>query len=153
MSDGRTTEATMERRLARLDLSSKEQGWSERYVLFDHLVDPDLARPRQRFEGICKFIRDLLAHRWVRTRQVRERENPKRVYYLSMEFLIGRTLSNNITNLMAEPLVKKALEREGFDWHHLAELEPDAGLGNGGLGRLAACFIESLATLDISSMG
>jgi starch phosphorylase len=58
-------------------------------------VDPPLARPRQRFEAVAKLIRDLLAHRWVKTRQTRERANPKRVYYLSMEFLIGRTLTNN----------------------------------------------------------
>src|SRR5438876_946663 len=70
-----------------------------------------------------------------------------------MEYLIGRTLTNNITNLMAEPAVNEALEREGLDWHQVAELEPDAGLGNGGLGRLAACFIDSLATLQFSGVG
>jgi starch phosphorylase len=143
----------MERRPDRLDPLSKDHSWADRYILLDHLVDPSLARPRQKFEGICKFIRDLLAPRWVKTRQVRERENPKRVYYLSMEFLIGRTLTNNVTNLMAEPALQKALAREGVDWHQLAELEPDAGLGNGGLGRLAACFIDSIASLGLSGMG
>jgi starch phosphorylase len=122
-------------------------------LLYEHLVDPKLARPRQRFEALARMIRDHLAQRWVRTRDTRERENPKRVYYLSMEFLIGRTLGNNIINLLAEPLVKKALEREGIDWRQVAELEPDAGLGNGGLGRLAACFIDSMATLDLSAVG
>ena len=90
--------------------------------------------PGSEFEAVAKFIRDLLAHRWVKTRQVRERENPKRIYYLSMEFLIGRTLTNNIINLMAEPLLQQALAREGIDHRLLAELEPDAGLGNGGPG-------------------
>ncbi len=145
-----TTEDAIERRLG---LSGKDRDWADRYVLLDHMVQPDLARPRQCFEAICKSVRDLLAHRWVKTRVTRERENPKRVYYLSMEFLIGRTLSNNILNLMAEPVVQQSLARQGIDWRHLAELEPDAGLGNGGLGRLAACFIDSLATLGISAMG
>src|SRR6187401_3533396 len=89
-------EDPIERDLARLGAAGKQRDWQDRYLLLDHLVHPDLARPRQRFEAVCKFVRDLLAHRWVKTRQTRERENPKRVYYLSMEFLIGRTLSNNI---------------------------------------------------------
>src|SRR5262249_18517172 len=107
----------------------------------------------QQFEAIGRFIRDLLAHRWIKTRQARERANPKRIYYLSMEFLIGRALSNNIINLLAEPLVQQALRRQGLTYRPIAELEPDAGLGNGGLGRLAACFIDSLATLQYSAMG
>ncbi len=133
--------------------TATREDWAKRYLMLDHLVMPDLARPRQRFEAVCKFVRDLLADRWIKTRQVRERENPKRVYYLSMEFLIGRTLANNVVNLLAEPTVNKALAREGIDWRNLAELEPDAGLGNGGLGRLAACFIDSIATLGLSGMG
>src|SRR5262249_35691731 len=78
---------------------------------------------------------------------------PKRVYYLSMEFLIGRSLINNITNLMVDPLVQEAVKHEKIDMRKLAELEPDAGLGNGGLGRLAACFIDSLATLQVPAVG
>jgi glycogen/starch/alpha-glucan phosphorylases len=89
----------------------------------------------------------------VKTRLTREQANPKRVYYLSMEFLLGRTLNNNIINLAAAPLVQRALDREGWDLTRLLEEEPDAGLGNGGLGRLAACFIDSLATLQYSAMG
>ena len=116
-------------------------------------MDPLTARPRQRFEAVARFIRDLVAHRWVKTRQARENANPKRIYYLSMEFLIGRTLNNNMMNLAAEPLVQKAMSREGWDFPQLLEEEPDAGLGNGGLGRLAACFIDSLATLQFSAMG
>ena len=111
------------------------------------------ARPRQRFEAVARFIRDLVAHRWVKTRQARENANPKRIYYLSMEFLIGRTLNNNMMNLAAEPLVQGAMKREGWNFPELLEEEPDAGLGNGGLGRLAACFIDSLATLQYSAMG
>jgi starch phosphorylase len=140
---------TAERRVQ----AAPESDWAQHYLLCDHLVEPKLARPRQQFEAVAKFVRDLLAERWVKTRQTRERENPKRVYYLSMEFLIGRTLTNNIINLQADDQVKKALQGEKLDWRQLAELEPDAGLGNGGLGRLAACFIDSLATLQMSAMG
>jgi len=121
--------------------------------LCNHLVDPRLASARKRFEAVSRIIRDLLAHRWVKTRRAREQANPKRVYYLSMEFLIGRTLNNNIMNLAAEPLIQKALAREGWDLADLLQQEPDAGLGNGGLGRLAACFIDSLATQQYSAIG
>ncbi len=137
------------RRLERLGLTGDGDDWAERYFVCEHLVDPQWARPRQRFEAAARSIRDLLAHRWVETKKAREKHNPKRIYYLSMEFLIGRTLINNIINLMAEPVVQEALKREGLDLYQLAELEPDAGLGNGGLGRLAACFLDSLATLQI----
>ena len=147
------TESALERRLERLGLTGKEDDWVDRYLLCNHLVDPHLASRRKRFEAVSRFIRDLLAHRWVKTRRARELANPKRVYYLSMEFLIGRTLHNNIMNLAAEPLVRKALEREGWEVAPLFEEEPDAGLGNGGLGRLAACFIDSLATLQYSAIG
>jgi starch phosphorylase len=81
------------------------------------------------------------------------RQNPKRVYYLSMEFLIGRTLANNVTNLLLDPLVQQAMAQKNLDPLELVEQEPDAGLGNGGLGRLAACFIESMATMQIPAMG
>ena len=145
--------SALERRLGRLGFADGHSDWGSRYLLCEQLVSPELARPRQRFEAVARFIRDLLAHRWVKTRQVRERENPKRIYYLSMEFLIGRTLTNNIVNLMVEPLVQQALEREELDVHQLAELEPDAGLGNGGLGRLAACFLDSLASMEYAAVG
>src|SRR5262245_37255006 len=136
-SDG-FSEAALERRLDRLGLTGKEHDWTDRYLLCEHLVDPQTALPRQRFEAVARFIRDLVAHRWVKTRQAREKANPKRIYYLSMEFLIGRTLNNNMMNLAAEPLVHGAMKREGWNFPELQEEEPDAGLGNGGLGRLAA---------------
>jgi starch phosphorylase len=140
-------------RLKRLGLTEDEDDWADRYLLCEHIVDPDQAPSRQRFEAIARFIRDLVAHRWVKTRSTRERLNPKRVYYLSMEFLIGRALNNNIINTAADPLVQRALSREGWDFSQIIEQEPDAGLGNGGLGRLAACFLDSLATLQYSAMG
>src|SRR5262245_90058 len=148
-----TTDPALERRLERLGLTGQTDDWTDRYLLCDHLVDPRQARPRQRFEAVAAFIRDLVAHRWVKTRQARENADPKRVYYLSLEFLIGRTLSNNLINLAAEPIVARALARAGWKLEDLVEEEPDAGLGNGGLGRLAACFIDSLATLQFSGIG
>jgi starch phosphorylase len=147
------TDPALERRLERLGLTGHEDEWTDRYLLCHHLVDPKTARPRQQFEALAVFIRDLVAHRWVKTRQTREAADTKRVYYLSMEFLIGRTLSNNILNLAAEPVVARAMQRAGWDLEKLLEEEPDAGLGNGGLGRLAACFIDSLATLQYSGIG
>ncbi|MBC7817571.1 MAG: glycogen/starch/alpha-glucan family phosphorylase, partial [Planctomycetaceae bacterium] len=96
----------------------------------------------------------LLTQRWQLTQQTHDTENPKRVYYLSMEFLIGRTLVNNIINLGVEQFVRDDLQSDPRqDWKEVVETEPDAGLGNGGLGRLAACFIDSLATLQIPAMG
>src|SRR5262249_5461711 len=77
----------------------------------------------------------------------------KRVYYLSMEFLIGRSLANNVTNLLLDPVVKEVAREASFDWLSLLEEEADAGLGNGGLGRLAACFLDSMATLHLPAMG
>jgi starch phosphorylase len=147
------TDPALEQRLDRLGLTGHEDEWTDRYLLCNHLVDPKTAKPRQKFEALAAFIRDLTAHRWVKTRQAREAADPKRVYYLSMEFLIGRTLSNNVINVGAEPVVARAMRRAGWNLEQLIEEEPDAGLGNGGLGRLAACFIDSLATLQYSAMG
>ena len=98
-------------------------------------------------------LRDLLSRRGLKTDETYERNNPKQVYYLSMEFLIGRSLANNILNLQVEPLVMEAMEREQLEWAQPAEMEPDAGLGNGGLGRLAACFLDSMATLELPAIG
>jgi starch phosphorylase len=149
------SEATdaLERRLRRLGFSAGDEEWADRYLLCEHIVDPALARSRQRFEATARFIRDLIAHRWIKTRDTREQADPKRVYYLSMEFLLGRALRNNIMNLGVDPLVARALARHGWDLDAILEEEPDPGLGNGGLGRLAACFIDSLATLQFSAMG
>ena len=125
----------------------------ERHLMFDHVVDPATVGPRERYEAVARSVRDVLSQRWVRTEQTYERENPKRVYYLSMEFLIGRSLANNVMNLLLDPVMRRAAGDKGLDWLALLEQEPDAGLGNGGLGRLAACFIESLATMQIPAMG
>jgi starch phosphorylase len=125
----------------------------ERHLIFDNVVDLAAADARMRFEAVAHAVRDVLSQRWVCTESTYERENPKRVYYLSMEFLIGRSLSNNITNLLLDPVVQDIVQQKNIDWLHVLEQEPDAGLGNGGLGRLAACFLDSMATMELPAMG
>jgi starch phosphorylase len=141
------------RRLERLGLAEHKDQWTERYLLCQHLVDPAESSSRQQFEATSRFIRDLVAHRWVSTRRTRQESAAKRIHYLSMEFLLGRTLRNNMMNLFAEPLVRHTLRQQGWNLDAIMEEEPDAGLGNGGLGRLAACFIDSLATLQYPAIG
>src|SRR4029453_18339417 len=102
---------------------------------------------------LAHSVRDVLSQRWVRTEQTYERERSKRVNYLSMEFLIGRSLTNNIANLLLSPYVSEATKLSAGGWLSLLEEEPDAGLGNGGLGRLAACFLDSMATMQLPAMG
>jgi starch phosphorylase len=125
----------------------------ERHLVFDNVINPAIANARKRFEAIAHSVRDVLAQRWVRTEETYARENPKRIYYLSMEFLIGRSLANNVTNLLLAPFVQSAVKQKNLDWPSLLEEEPDAGLGNGGLGRLAACFLDSMATMQLPAMG
>jgi glycogen phosphorylase len=125
----------------------------ERHLVFENVVDLGSAGPRERFEAIARSVRDILSQRWIRTEKTYAGKNPKQVYYLSMEFLIGRSLANNVTNLLLDPIAKPAIEDEKLDWLGLLEQEPDAGLGNGGLGRLAACFLDSMATLQLPAMG
>jgi glycogen phosphorylase len=125
----------------------------ERHLLFDDIVAPTAAGVREQFEAAARSARDILSQRWVRTQSTYDRENPKRVYYLSMEFLIGRSLTNNVTNLLLDPFVKRAAEQKNLDWLGVIEQEPDAGLGNGGLGRLAACFLDSMATMQLPAIG
>ncbi len=125
----------------------------ERHLLFDNVIDPATAGKRERFEALARSMRDILSQRWVLTEDTYGRMNPKRVYYLSMEFLIGRSLANNVMNTLLDPLVKDAVTQENLDWLGLLEEEPDAGLGNGGLGRLAACFLDSMATMQLPAMG
>ena len=98
-------------------------------------------------------VRDQLVDRWIATQQTHHKKNVKRVYYLSLEFLIGRMMGNNVINLRMEDICRTAMSQEGLDWEDLREYEIDAGLGNGGLGRLAACFLDSIATLDLPAVG
>jgi len=130
-----------------------ENAFYERHLVFDRAIDPKVAVARERFEAFARSVRDVLAQRWVLTKKTYEGENAKRIYYLSMEFLIGRSLANNVTNLLLDPLLRDAAQENGIDWLELVEQEPDAGLGNGGLGRLAACFLDSMATMQLPATG
>jgi starch phosphorylase len=136
-----------------VQFTGADHGLYERHLLFDNVVDPAAVGPRERFEAVARSVRDVLSQRWVRTEQTYDRENPKRVYYLSLEFLIGRLLANNVTNLLLDPLVSEAVRQKAVDWPALLDEEPDTGLGNGGLGRLAACFLDAMATLQLPAMG
>jgi glycogen phosphorylase len=136
-----------------IQFSGTSNGLYDRHLLFDDVVDPAAAGAREQFEATARSVRDVLSQRWVCTEQTYKHANPKRVYYISMEFLIGRSLANNVTNLLLDTVVQEAAGRKSLDWLGLLEQEPDAGLGNGGLGRLAACFLDSMATMQLPAMG
>ena len=133
--------------------SGTDDALYERHLLFDDLVALEAAGPRERFEAAARSVRDVLSQRWILTESTYARENPKRIYYLSMEFLIGRSLSNNITSLLLDPLAREVFDRHKLDPLAVLEQEPDPGLGNGGLGRLAACFLDSMATMQLPAVG
>jgi len=128
-------------------------GLYERHLLFDNGVDPAITNAREHYEAFARSVRDILSQRWVLTNRTYHRANPKRIYYLSMEFLIGRSLANNVTNLLLDPVLADVINQKDVDWLALLQKEPDAGLGNGGLGRLAACFLDSMATMQLPAMG
>jgi starch phosphorylase len=136
-----------------IKFAGTDNAFYERHLVFDNVIELTTAGARERFEAVAHAVRDVLAQRWVQTEKTYERANPKRVYYLSMEFLIGRSLANNVTNLFLDPLVQQAVQQKNLDWFEMLEEEPDAGLGNGGLGRLAACFLDSMATMQLPAMG
>ena len=136
--------------------SGRDDALYERHLLFDDVVSVDKAGARERFEAVAHSVRDVLSQRWILTEDTYARNDPKRVYYLSMEFLIGRSLSNNITNLLLDPFVTQLIAQRHRDLPDVLGIlaqEPDAGLGNGGLGRLAACFLDSMATMQLPAMG
>ena len=113
----------------------------------------DEATPQQIFQAVSYAIKDVIIDDWIATQKQFDETGAKKVYYLSMEFLMGRALGNNIINLGAKKAVKEALEELGFDLNAIEDQEPDPVLGNGGLGRLAACFLDSLATLGYPAYG
>jgi starch phosphorylase len=125
----------------------------ERHLTFDQVLPDTNVSARDQFEAIARSVRDVLSQRWLRTERAYQEQNVKRVYYLSLEFLMGRALANNITNLMIDPIWSQFCQHHKIDPLKVHEEEPDAGLGNGGLGRLAACFLDSMATLAIPGMG
>ena len=111
------------------------------------------ATQQQLFQAVSYAVKDDIINNWLATQKQYEIDDPKTVYYMSMEFLMGRALGNNLINLCAYKEVKEALDEMGFDLNVIEDQEPDAALGNGGLGRLAACFLDSLATLGYSAYG
>src|SRR5437879_1082321 len=135
------------------EFAGTENALYERHLIFDNIVNPGDAGLRERFEAFARSVRDILSRNWLKTEKTYATENPKRVYYLSMEFLIGRSLANNVMNLLLDPITRKTVKDENLDWLRLLDQEPDAGLGNGGLGRLAACFLDSMATMELPAMG
>ncbi len=124
--------------------------WHLRYSL---AKGDSRATERDEYTAFAMAVRDRLVERWISTQEEYARQNTKRVYYMSLEFLIGRLLGNNVINLKADQLCREALKEYGIDWNSLRDYESDAGLGNGGLGRLAACYIDSMSTLNLAGMG
>ena len=115
--------------------------------------DLEEATPAQVYQAVAYTVKDDIIDRWIATHKEYEKKNPKVVYYLSMEFLMGRALGNNMINLTYYDEVREALQELGFDLNVIEDQEPDPALGNGGLGRLAACFLDSLATLNYPAYG
>jgi glycogen phosphorylase len=136
-----------------IHFSGSDTGLYERHLLFDNVTATETADARDRFEAFARSGRDVLSQRWTLTQDTYARKGAKCIYYLSMEFLIGRSLANNVTNLLLSPVVDETIRKKNLDWIELLEQEPDAALGNGGLGRLAACFLESMATMQLPAMG
>jgi starch phosphorylase len=122
-------------------------------LMFTVGKDPKVARPEDWLNAAAYAVRDQLVERWMKTTRAQYAQDAKRVYYMSMEFLIGRTFGNAMLALGLRERVRHALMDFGVDMDALTELEPDAALGNGGLGRLAACFLDSMATLNIAGFG
>jgi len=139
-----------------VDLESSKKAFIESFNMHLHHT---LARDRyeaadyEKFQAIAFAVRDRLIDRWIKTQQTYYKQNVKRIYYLSLEFLMGRSLGNAVLNIDAEKEVADALEELGMNLEEVRDIERDAGLGNGGLGRLAACFLDSMASLELPAMG
>ncbi|KAL3309115.1 hypothetical protein Ciccas_012341 [Cichlidogyrus casuarinus] len=124
-----------------------------RHLHFDIVKDRNVSNSRDFYQALARTVWDNLCSRWIRTQQFYYREDPKRIYYLSLEFYMGRTLTNTMLNLNISNAIDEALYQLGLDIEDLEDMEPDAGLGNGGLGRLAACFLDSMASLGLAAYG
>ncbi|KAM7365912.1 hypothetical protein PAMP_015391 [Pampus punctatissimus] len=124
-----------------------------RHLHFTLVKDRNVATKRDYYFALANTVRDHLVGRWIRTQQHYYEKDPKRVYYLSLEFYMGRTLQNTMVNLALENACDEATYQLGLDMEELQDIEEDAGLGNGGLGRLAACFLDSMASLGLAAYG
>ena len=125
----------------------------ENHLRYTLARDQYSATDHDRYFALAMAVRDRLVGRWIQTNQTYVARNVKRVYYLSLEYLIGRAMGNNVINLGLDQIVAKAMAELGLDWNYLRDLERDAALGNGGLGRLAACFLDSMATHELPGYG
>ncbi|HEU4506567.1 MAG TPA: glycogen/starch/alpha-glucan phosphorylase [Nitrospira sp.] len=153
MNQDRTQNLLQQYGVGPIQFSGTNDALYERHLTFDNVVDVKKASLREQFEAAAHAVRDVLSQRWLLTENTYAEKNPKRVYYLSMEFLLGRSTANNISNALLRPLAIEVTKKKDLDPLALLEVETDAGLGNGGLGRLAACFIDSMATMEIPGMG
>ena len=158
----RTKNDDMEDKLSRKDeqMNQKEQFDKEEIKKeikdnIKHLYRKDIeeANPQEIYQAVSHVVKDIVIDNWMATQKVRDEQDPKVVYYMSMEFLMGRALGNNLLNLCAYDTFKQALDELGIDINAVEDQEPDPALGNGGLGRLAACFLDSLSTLGYVAYG
>ncbi|XP_054711878.1 glycogen phosphorylase-like [Uloborus diversus] len=124
-----------------------------RHLHYTLVKDRNVATPRDYYFALAHTVKDNLVSRWIRTQQHYYEADPKRVYYISLEYLVGRSLCNTMVNLGIQSTCDEALYQLGLDMEELEDIEEDAGLGNGGLGRLAACFLDSMASLGLAAYG
>ncbi|KAF2362470.1 Glycogen/starch/alpha-glucan phosphorylase [Trinorchestia longiramus] len=141
------------RGIAQVENVSNVKKTFNRHLHYTLVKDRNVSTPRDYYFALAHTVRDHLVSRWIRTQQHYYDKDPKRVYYLSLEYYMGRSLSNTMINLGIQSACDEALYQLGLDIEELEELEEDAGLGNGGLGRLAACFLDSMATLGMAAYG
>src|SRR6266513_3826391 len=112
-----------------VQLTGTNDALYERHLVFDNVMDAAAIGARERFEAIARSVRDVLSQRWIRTEETYDRKDPKRVYYLSMEFLIGRSLANNVTNLLLDDVIKRVVQDQGISGYEFVDQEPAVGLG------------------------
>ncbi|KAJ3658068.1 hypothetical protein Zmor_009834 [Zophobas morio] len=152
-SDSERRKQISVRGIAQLDDVNEIKKTFNRHLHYTLVKDRNVATARDYYIALAHTVKDHLVSRWIRTQQHYYEKDPKRVYYLSLEFYMGRSLQNTMINLGIQSSVDEALYQLGLDIEELEELEEDAGLGNGGLGRLAACFLDSMATLGMAAYG
>lgn len=141
------------RGIAGIENVAEVQKTFNRHLHYTLVKDRNVATPRDYYFALAHTVKDHLVSRWIRTQQHYYEKDPKRVYYLSLEYYMGRSLQNTMINLGIQSSCDEAMYQLGLDIEELEELEEDAGLGNGGLGRLAACFLDSMATLGLAAYG
>jgi len=153
LSDGERRKQISVRGVAQVESVSNIKKSFNRHLHYTIIKDRHVATQRDYYFSLANTVKDHLTSRWIRTQQHYYENDPKRVYYLSLEFYMGRSLTNTMINLGIQGACDEAMYQLGLDMEEMEEMESDAGLGNGGLGRLAACFLDSMATLSMPSYG